>query len=267
MNLHTVFATNNECYIKNHGTKWTPKGIMVHSTAANNPYLKRYVGPDDGLLGQNQYGNTWNQYRPGGQQICCHAFIGKLKDGTIATYQILPWDCKGWNNGGSSNNTHIAFEICEDDRTDKVYFDKVYKEAVELCAYLCKMYNIDVSNVIDHAEGYKKGIASNHGDVGHWFPKFGKSMDTFRKDVTAQIKANEAAASSGSGGKTETTGNVMYRVQVGAYKVKANAEAMKKKLKDAGFDAIIKVDGDMDGDGKVTSADARIVSRKAAGLE
>lgn len=32
----------------------------------------------------------------------------------------------------------------------------------------------------------------------------------------------------------------LYRVQVGAYGVKANAEAMQKKLKAAGFDAIIK---------------------------
>lgn len=33
--------------------------------------------------------------------------------------------------------------------------------------------------------------------------------------------------------------NKIYRVQVGAYSVKANAEAMQKKLKAAGFDAII----------------------------
>lgn len=263
MNLHVQLATNNECYIKNSGTKWTPTGIMVHSTGANNPNLKRYVGPDDGLLGVNTNNNTWNNYRPGGQQICCHAFIGKLKDGSIATYQILPWTCKGWNNGGSSNNTHIAFEICEDGLTDKTYFEKVYKEAVELTAYLCKMFNISVSNVIDHSEGYKKGIASNHGDVAHWFPKFGKSMDTFRADVKAELaKADKQEAN----GTTEKNGP-MYRVQVGAFHVKANAEAMQKKLKTAGFDAIIKVDGDMDGDGKVTSADARIVTRKAVGLE
>lgn len=38
-----------------------------------------------------------------------------------------------------------------------------------------------------------------------------------------------------------TTGNenAIYRVQVGAYVVKANAEAMQKKLKAAGFDAIL----------------------------
>ena len=34
------------------------------------------------------------------------------------------------------------------------------------------------------------------------------------------------------------TGTI-YRVQVGAYKVKANAEAMLKKIKEAGFDAFI----------------------------
>ena len=37
----------------------------------------------------------------------------------------------------------------------------------------------------------------------------------------------------------QTTGGKIYRVQVGAYSVKANAEAMQKKLKAAGFDAII----------------------------
>ena len=37
--------------------------------------------------------------------------------------------------------------------------------------------------------------------------------------------------------KEETT--TIYRVQVGAYKVKANAQAMQKKLKAAGYDAII----------------------------
>ncbi|MDO4811601.1 MAG: N-acetylmuramoyl-L-alanine amidase [Eubacteriales bacterium] len=35
------------------------------------------------------------------------------------------------------------------------------------------------------------------------------------------------------------TGSTIYRVQVGAYAVKANAEAMQKKLKVAGFDGII----------------------------
>ena len=185
MNLHKLILTNNECYKV--GKTIAPKGIMVHSTGANNPNLKRYVGPDDGLLGVNQYGDHWNTERPGGRQVCVHAFIGKLKDGSIATYQTLPWNMRGWHGGGSSNNTHIGFEICEDGLSDPAYFSAVYKEAVELCVYLCKQYGLTEKNIICHSEGYKLGIASNHGDVMHWFPKHGKSMDTFRAEVKAGL--------------------------------------------------------------------------------
>lgn len=193
MNLNKLIFTENACYKA--GRKITVKGIMVHSTGANNPWLKRYVGPNDGKLGKNQYNNHWNTYHPGGREVCVHGFIGKLADGSIATYQTLPWDHRGWHAGGSANDTHIGFEICEDGLTDKTYFDKVYKEAVELCAYLCKQYGLTEQNIICHSEGYKKGIASNHGDVMHWFPKHGKSMDTFRADVKALLSGSTSEPS------------------------------------------------------------------------
>ena len=165
MNLHTQYLTENDCYKA--GRSITPQGVMVHSTGANNPNLKRYVGPDDGLLGNNANNNHWNR---SGLDVCVHAFIGKLADGSIATYQTLPWNYRGWHCGASANNTHISFEICEDDLTDADYFEKVYREAVELTAYLCKLYSLDPladGVVICHSEGYRLGIASNHTDVEH----------------------------------------------------------------------------------------------------
>ena len=243
MNLHKLIFTENACYKA--GRKITVKGIMVHSTGANNPWLKRYVGPDDGLLGQNQYNNHWNTHHPGGREVCVHGFIGKLKDGTVATYQTLPWDHRGWHAGGSANNTHIGFEICEDGLADASYFAKVYQEAVELCVYLCKEFGLTEQNIICHSEGYRKGVASNHGDVMHWFPKHGKSMDTFRADVKLLLNAptEQETPKTEEVPKTEpkeetteypaklTTG--YYRVrktwkdtksQVGAYRVLANAK-------------------------------------------
>ena len=186
MNFHTCILTENACYKA--GQTMVPQGIMVHSTGANNPYIKRYVGPDDGLLGVNQYQNHWNQLHPGGREVCVHAFIGKLQDGTVATYQTLPWDCVGWHSGsgdkGNANRMgYIGFEICEDDLTDAEYFAAVYKEALELCAYLCREYNIPIEKVICHAEGHEMGIASDHKDVNHWFPKAGKTMDDFRREL------------------------------------------------------------------------------------
>jgi LysM repeat protein len=196
MNLRKLIFVNNACYRA--GKTIAPKGIMVHSTGANNPYLKRYVGPDDGLLGKNQYNNHWNQDQPDGQQKCTHAFIGKLADGTVATYQVLPWNHRGWHCGsgpkGSGNDTHISFEICEDDLTNSAYFNKVYQEAVELCVYLCRQYGLTEADIICHSEGHKLGIASNHADVMHWFPLHGKSMDTFRAAVKQALGGNETPA-------------------------------------------------------------------------
>ena len=189
MNMHKQILTQNACYKA--GKTITPKGIVVHSTGANNPWLKRYVGPDDGLLGVNAAENHWNTPLPGGQQVCVHAFIGKLKDGSIATYQTLPWNMRGWHCGGQANNTHIGFEICEDGLTDPAYFSAVYKEAVELCVYLCKLYGLTEKDLICHSEGAAMGIASNHADVMHWFPKFGKSMDTLRASVKGKLSEKE----------------------------------------------------------------------------
>ena len=184
--MHVLLLTKNDCYQK--GETIVPKGVMIHSTGANNPWLRRYVGPDDGLLGENQYGNHWN--RPG-VSACVHAFIGRRADGTVDTYQTLPWNYRGWHCGRSGNDTHISFEICEDSLADEDYFRQTYQAAVELTAYLCHTYDLDPMApgvVVDHAEGHELGIASGHSDVRHWWSRFGVSMDNFREDVNNKVK-------------------------------------------------------------------------------
>ncbi len=222
MNLKQYFLTENDCYKA--GQKITVKGIMIHSTGANNPCLNRYIAPDDGLLGQNLYGNHWNQAKPGGIEVCAHAFIGKLKNGSVATYQTLPWNQKGWHAGGKANDSHIGVEICEDGMMDSDYFNKIYTEALELCVYLCKMYGLTEKDILGHYEGFMKRIASNHADPKHWFAIQGTSMDAFRSDVSKRLSAVNA---------TDT--KKVYRVQVGAFSDKANAETMLSRLKAAGY--------------------------------
>lgn len=242
MNFNKLILTNNHCYVT--GVKHTPVGIFVHSTGANNPYLKRYVGPDDGKLGVNKYNNHWNQKYPEGRSICVHAFIGKLEDGSVATYQTLPFDMVGWHSGaGTKGNAnfmgYLGFEICEDGLDDKDYFDKVYKEAVEFCISLCGMYpTIKIENIIGHYEGHERGIASNHGDPKHWFSRFGKSMDTFRADVKKGLDSIKPDVVKTDDVKPD---DVLYTVQAGAFKNKANAQEYLKKIQAAGFkDAFIK---------------------------
>ena len=192
MRLQKQYLTKNDCYRA--GRAIRPQGIMVHSTGANNPSVARYV-PGDDVIGRNQYGNDWD--RPGLEK-CAHAFVGRFADGSVGTVQTLPWNRRGWHCGrgknGSANDTHISFEICEDGLTDASYFKAVYQEAVELTASLCKEYNLDPladGVVICHQEGCRRGIASNHGDVLHWFPKFGKTMDDFRADVARWMEGED----------------------------------------------------------------------------
>lgn len=117
----------------------------------------------------------------------------------------MPWDYRPWGCGsgknGSCNNGWIQFEICEDNLADEKYFNKVYKEACEVCAYLCQLYNINpkgtvnyngikVPTILCHAESAKLGLGSNHGDVLHWFSKYGKTMNDVRNDIEKLLKSS-----------------------------------------------------------------------------
>lgn len=245
--------TQSTCY---KGTSnMTVKGVLWHSTGANNPNLKRYVQPSDNdpnrdewlrILGTNTNKNDWNHIV---RQAGLNAWIGKLADGTVTTVQTMPWNYKPWGcgsgNKGSLNNGWIQFEICEDSLINKTYFNAVYKEACELTAYLCQLYNIDpngtvnvngveVPTILCHADSYKLGLGSNHGDVLHWFVKYGKDMDDVRKDVAALMGKTTSII-------TPVEPTEMYRVrktwedaksQVGAYTSLTNAKAACDKAGD-----------------------------------
>ena len=183
LTIYRLYFTESECYKR--AIKQTPRGVQVHSTGANNPYLKRYVQPDDGRLGVNPNGNSHN--RPGGK-VCASAYIGKLQDGTVAVYQALPWDYRCWlsgsgTNGNANNLGYIGFEICEDSTENEQYFNEAVKgKAVLLTAYLCQKIGIGPysDKLEDHAGLHRMGLASNHGDIGLWLKKFGYNFNDFR---------------------------------------------------------------------------------------
>lgn len=195
-----VLLTKNDCYKR--GAKMTPKGIVVHSTGVNNPELRRYIAPDDGVIGKNAYNNDWN--RPG-LSVCVHAFIGKDKNGKVRCYQTLPFNICCWGVGGGSkgsynyNPPYIQFEMCEDGLRDEKYCTEVYKKAVKLCAKLCKKYNIPVDKIVSHEEAHYLGYGSGHVDPTNWWKHHGYTMDTFRKAVKKKLlgsntKIEKAAA-------------------------------------------------------------------------
>ena len=214
MNLIKCFMTQSTCYRGT--TRGRPVGILWHDTGAGNPELRRYVQPDDNdpsradllkLLGKNQYANDWNHQSV---QAGLNAWIGKLANGSVASVQTMPWDYRPWGCGGGEKGScngdpnvanspyWIQFEICDDGYKEKSYFNAVYREAVELTAYLCKEFGIDpngtvkyngvsVPTILCHADSNRLGLGSAHGDVLDWFRKMGKTMDDVRRDVSAKL--------------------------------------------------------------------------------
>lgn len=232
MKIIQSILTNNPCYKA--GKKITVKGGVLHSVGCPQPSASVFV-------------KNWN--RADYDRACVHGFI----DGNTGdVYQTLPWNHRGWHAGGSANNTHIGVEMCEpacikytsgsnftcsDLATARAVAQRTYDTAVQLFAHLCEEYNLDPladGVIISHKEGGKRGIASNHGDPEHLWNGLGMgyTMDTFRKAVKAAM-----------GGNT-TEKDVLYRVQVGAYSVKKNADTQLAKVKAAGFDTyMVQVDG------------------------
>lgn len=192
MKLVQSIMTKNPCYTA--GRKITVKGLMLHSVGCPQPNASVFI-------------KNWNTSSYG--TACVHGFIDG-NDGTV--YQTLPWNHRGWHCAsgpkGSGNNTHIGVEMCEPASirytggssftcsnlsAARTSVKKTYEAAVELFAYLCKLYGLNPTAdgvIISHREGHSRGIASNHGDPEHLWNGLGMgyTMNTFRKDVKEKMQ-------------------------------------------------------------------------------
>lgn len=182
MEIIEAFAAKNKCYQA--GAALVPRGIMLHSIGTPQPSaaaLARY----------------FDQYQPGGQSVCVHAFA--QADGTV--YQTLPWEMRGWHCGGAANNTHIGIEMAEPG-AGMAYAEAAaqitgtYRTAVALFAALCETYGLDPladGVIIGHAEGHRRGVASNHADPEYLWQQYGMgyTMDGFRAAVAEAMAGTQ----------------------------------------------------------------------------
>ena len=206
-------AITFEAYARNNGAfkaarpmpTGNPAGIIIHSTGANNPNLKRYVNAPE-ICGENPYKNYFDR---ADSDVCPHAVIGKDKNGEVKAAKLLPWNVCCWGCGSGSKGSYnyapayIQIEIAEDALNDRAYFEEAFGLAADLCKRLMKNYpTIKPGNIISHKEACARGYASNHGDPEHWLVRFGKNMDWFRAIVapekqvklTAEITVDQSKA-------------------------------------------------------------------------
>ena len=271
-NIETKLLTNNPCYKA--GRTIDVKGLVLHSVGCPQPDPLVFI-------------KSWN--KSSYDRACVHGFIGENK--TYITLPVMETPGKahrGWHaasgKNGSANNTHIGVEMCEpacikytggsgftcSNKAQAIaYVEKTTRNAVELFAMLCvyhKLNPLEDGVILSHAEAYKRGIASNHGDPDHLWRQLGMdyNMDKFRADVAALMQ--------GETKDEEPEPATLYRVQVGAFKSKANADKQLEKVKAAGFDTyMVQVDGlykiQTGAYAKKANAEAQLKKVTAAGFD
>lgn len=239
MQIIERFARNCPCY-KNNANRVDsrystfqdrgPRGLMLHSVGCPQPSAEVFARNWDRIDNNNAITQAVLQ-----------------ADGVV--YQLMPWNYRAWHAGGSANDTHIGVEMtepacikytqgasftCSDPETARKQVEGTYKTARDLFAYLCDRYDLDpMTDIVSHAEGYKKGIASGHADPEHLWGGLGMdyTMDGFRRDVLEKMKTMGSSVAEPVPEK-----KVIYRVQVGAFTVKENADAFLKEVQEAGFE-------------------------------
>ena len=173
------------------------------------------------------------------RQASCNYGIGT--EGRVCL--IVPEDCRSWCSSSNDNDQQAATIECASDKTHPYAFNStVYNKLVDLCVDICKrngakklLWISDKNKALSYVPKDDEMIITVHrwfankSCPGDWlYNRLGELAST----VTAKL----------GGTKTPDTpqSNTLYRVQVGAYSVKANADAQLKKVKNAGFtDAFI----------------------------
>lgn len=222
MRIIENICTQSDCYLA--GRTITVKGLMLHSVGCPQPKAQPFI-------------NKWNK---SGAKACVHAIIEP--DGDV--YQLLPWNHRGWHDGGESNNAYIGVEMTEPDTirytggaawqetgdgtNTKAHVFATYRHAVDLFVYLCRMFSLDPMAdgvILSHSEGHKRGIASNHGDVDHLWKHFGLSMNQFRMDVKTAMSGDTEAS------LTPVLGNAVATIgQMKAYVMAKNPDVPQSVL-------------------------------------
>lgn len=205
---------------------------------------------------------------PQGRGASCNYGIGT--EGRVCL--IVPEEYRSWCSSSNANDQEAVTIECASDKTAPYALNSaVYNKLVDLCVDICKrngknklIWISDKQKALSYVpEDNEMQITvhrwfANKSCPGDWlYSRLGELANT----VTARL-----------GGESKPADNVMYRVQVGAYSVKANADAQLKKVKAAGFDCFMVQVGKMykiqvGAFSVKANADAMLAKVKASGFD
>ena len=215
---------------------------------------------------------------PKGRNASCNYGIGY--DGRVC---LIVDECnRSWCSSSNANDQRAITIECASDKAEPYAMKSaVYEKLIKLCADICKRngktkvlwlgskekalaYEPKANEIVLTAHRW----FANKSCPGDWlYSRYGELADRINALLGSTDSGNSGGNNTPSGGS-----GVKYYVQTGAYKQKANADAQLKKVKAAGFDAILKQSGDFykvqtGAYSKKENANAEVAKLKAKGFD
>ena len=206
-------------------TKLSPNhsGQRTHSIDRITPHC---------VVGQLSCESICGCFTSPSRQASCNYGIGK--DGRMSL--CVEEKNRSWCSSSNTNDQRAITIECASDMSEPYTMnDKVYASLISLCTDICKrngkkklLWLGDKDKTLNYAPKSDEMVLTVH----RWFANKscpGNWLYARLGDLATKVTAN-------LGGITSPTESTLYRVQVGAYKNKANADAQLARVKAAGFD-------------------------------
>lgn len=179
---------------------------------------------------------------------------------------------RSWCSSSNANDQRAVTIECASDKTAPYAMtDAVYAALIDLCTDICKrngksklLWFGDKNKTLSYEPKADEMIITVH----RWFANKSCPGDWLYNrlgDLAAKVTSR-------LGGGSQQPSGTLYRVQTGAYKQKANADAQLAKVKAAGFDTyMVQADGlykiQVGAYRKKANADTMAAKLKAAGFD
>ena len=206
-------------------TKLSPNhsGQRTHSIDRITPHC---------VVGQLSAESICGCFTSPSRQASCNYGIGT--DGRISL--CVEEKNRSWCSSSNANDQRAITIECASDMSEPYAMnDKVYTSLISLCTDICRrngkkklLWLGDRDKTLNYAPKSDEMVITVH----RWFANKscpGNWLYARLGDLAAKVTANLS-------GSTSPTEGTLYRVQVGAYKNKANADAQLVHVKAAGFD-------------------------------
>lgn len=218
------------------------------------------------IVGITLHNTDWINTSP--ETTCAEQYTRATVNGNMRTVRVhyyvddkgawfnLPWDYQSWHagskhpeaNGSLAGNAQTISIECIMDGSGKEYDRTSRDNAAKLIAYLLYTHKLTIDNLYTHNYwvNVRKGLKGttdylnmtndNYKNCPIFIrPQWLEFKQLVVKYLDIITKANNSSNTTTNSTTNQTDKSTLYRVQIGAFSLKANAEAYRKKAVNAGF--------------------------------